>query len=261
MKINQEERAGKGWNILAKVANQKKLITYGELGKGIGIHHRAIRFVLGVIQDYCIDHELPPLTILVINKSEGKPGDGFTAWDVEDIDNGLDQVYNFNWNNYQNPFEFAINGITEKDLIDRLINSPEESEEVYGLVKSRGTAQTIFRKALLEAYECKCAFCGLGFEFILDASHIIPWAKATKSQRLDVRNGILLCANHHKLFDSYWMTINTKYEIEYDDISEETGSYLDVDRNLTTALHGKKIFLPKDKNLHPKLEYLNYRNE
>jgi putative restriction endonuclease len=261
MKINHHKRAGKGWKVLAEIASQNKLINYGELGKRIGIHHRAVRLVLGLIQDHCLNHELPPLTILVINKKEGKPGDGFIAWDVENIESGLEQVYNFNWNNYQNPFEFAITGTTEKELIEKLIQAPDKSEEIYGIVKSRGTAQSIFRKALLEAYESKCAFCGLEFEFILEASHIIPWSVANKQQRLDIRNGMLLCSNHHKLFDSFWMTVNSEYKIEYTDMLEDEGEYQSVDRRLTIDLNGKKIFLPKDKNLHPKLEYLNYRKE
>lgn len=259
MKINQEERAGKGWEVLTNIAKDRKLISYGELGKRIGIHHRAIRFVLGLIQDYCLDHELPPITILVINKNDGKPGDGFIAWDVEDIDNGLSQVYNYNWKNYQNPFEFAIDGKTENELIKKLLTTPEESSEVYGLVKSRGTAQSIFRKALLEAYENKCAFCRLDFQFILEAAHIIPWSTANKKQRLDIRNGILLCSNHHKLFDNFWININSKYEIVYEDMNEEEGEYDDVDKSLTINLNGKRIFLPKNNKLHPKLEYLEFR--
>lgn len=72
MKINQEERAFKAWIILTSIALKRNFITYKELGDKIGIHHRAVRYVLGLIQDYCMSNELPPLTILVVNKITGR---------------------------------------------------------------------------------------------------------------------------------------------------------------------------------------------
>tara|TARA_R110002049_G_scaffold57021_1_gene156782 strand:- start:1090 stop:1284 length:195 start_codon:yes stop_codon:yes gene_type:complete len=61
--VNQHQRAGKAWNILVRVAERNDFIRYKELGDKIGIHHRAIRFVLAIIQDYCAINKLPPLTI------------------------------------------------------------------------------------------------------------------------------------------------------------------------------------------------------
>lgn len=70
-KINQEQRAFSAWTILTRSANNSKPITYGELARQLNLHHRAIRFILGVIQDYCMKNELPPLTIIVLNKNTG----------------------------------------------------------------------------------------------------------------------------------------------------------------------------------------------
>lgn len=36
----------------------------------------------------------------------------------------------------------------------------------------------------------------------LIASHIKPWAKSEAKEKLDPDNGLLLCPNHDKLFDS-----------------------------------------------------------
>ena len=149
MKINHHERAAKGWDVLTEIASQNKLITYGELGVRIGIHHRPVRHLLGLIQDYCLVNELPPLSILVVNKLEGKPGDGFVAWDADDIESGLKQVYEFNWGEHQNPFEFALSGVSEDELIMGLINDPGKSEEIYGIVKSRGAAPINFQKSAI----------------------------------------------------------------------------------------------------------------
>ena len=65
IKVNQHQRAAKAWAILIKVAKQSDFIRYKGLGDKIGVHHRAVRFILAVIQEYCIINKLPPLTILI----------------------------------------------------------------------------------------------------------------------------------------------------------------------------------------------------
>lgn len=86
-KVNQHQRAAKAWDILAMIAAANDFIRYKELGYRIGIHHRAIRFVLAVIQEYCIENKLPPLTIL-IGDENGMTGKGFTAWERDNIEEG-----------------------------------------------------------------------------------------------------------------------------------------------------------------------------
>jgi hypothetical protein len=80
--VNQVERASRAWPILTDRAKKRSTITYGELGQALGVHHRAVRYILGVIQDYCLEEKLPPLTILIVNAS-GKPGSGFIAFDLD----------------------------------------------------------------------------------------------------------------------------------------------------------------------------------
>ena len=126
-------------------------------------------------------------------------------------------------------------------------------------IKVRGIAQTIFRKALLKAYGSKCAFCGLSFSFALQAAHIIPWSKATNSQRLDVRNGLLLCATHHCLYDTGILTVSRNYSINFVANSKHR-LVTQYDNLLSSAFHNQKIKLPK-KNQHlPNPEYLDFRN-
>lgn len=255
-KVNQEERAAIGWSILSQVAINNELIRYAELGKKIGIHHRPVRYVLNLIQNYCLDNHLPPLTILVVNETK-RPGTGFVAWDIDHVDEGVKNVYEYNWNNLANPFGFAKEGLTEDTIIENLLEDPNKSNEMYAKIKVRGIAQSIFRKMLLKAYKNKCAFCDFSFIFALQASHIIPWANSTSFERLDVRNGILLCATHHKLFDKGILTINEDYSINYNDSIVITKSYSKYDSLLTTALHNKKINLPKDKKHWPNKQFLN----
>lgn len=259
-KVNQEQRAAIGWDVLTEAASKGNLVSYGELGAKIGIHHRVVRHVLGLIQEYCLDRKLPPLTILVINQS-GLPGTGFIAWEVDDFEEGRVKVHNHNWFNEFNPFEYARKGLTESKIIEELLNDPDKSDERYAQVKVRGVAQPIFRQVLLQAYDYQCAVCGLTFEAALHAAHIKPWAFANNHERLDVRNGLLLCATHHSLFDNYFLTISDDYTINFSDPDEEDGEYSKYDTLLTTNFHGKKLILPEQTSHWPKLEHLKWHRE
>lgn len=260
-KINQEQRAFFTWTILTRCATNKRTISYGELAKELNLHHRAVRFILGVIQDYCLYNELPPLTILVINQSTGLPGDGFIAWDIENSADGVQKVYNYNWAKLDNPFQYAKVGLTQEQLVESIINSPDSSETIYAKVKVRGVSQRLFRQALLKVYNYSCAFCGLTFKEALEASHIIPYAISNSNQRLDVRNGLLLCSTHHKLFDKGFLTVNQDYTIKYFDLAEEIIEHSLYDKLITIKLNGQKINLPTDKKHLPNKDYLKIHQQ
>lgn len=243
-RINQAERAGHAWNILAEVARKRETITYGQLGAAIGIHHRAIRYVLGPIQDYCLEEKLPPLTILV-HSTSGLLGIGFIAHGRDDLDGGVNAVWQHDWKSQQNPFDFSIQGASLDSLIADLVANPDIAAEVYALVKARGIQHILFRSAVRKAYASRCALSGIQFEEALEAAHIVPWANATTQQRMDVRNGLLLSSLHHKLFDKGLITITRDYNIAYYDPNESDRDYSNLDRSLTVALHGKQMHTPR----------------
>jgi putative restriction endonuclease len=249
--VNHVQRAYRAWPILIGCASKNAPITYGDLASELGVHHRAIRYVLGVIQDYCLSQRLPPLTILVINGDTRLPGPGFVAWDMDDLDRGRAEVHAFPWQALDNPFAYADDGSTEADLIEMLVNDPESASDVFGRIKVRGMAQVIFRKVLLQVYEGRCAFCGITFEDALEASHLIPWGEASAQERLDPRNGLLLCSTHHCLFDVGFITITRSGLVAYCDPNDEDGPYSPADKALTLALHGKPASLPRSKQHRP----------
>ena len=256
--INQIERAALAWQVLINIAEERDVIRYKALGNEIGIHHRAVKFVLAVIQNYCLEHELPPITILV-GDADGLPGAGFIAWDVDNFEEGFRIVYDYNWKNLDNPFNYALEGQTEEEIVEELLSQPDESGSVYSKVKVRGTAQTIFRLALLKAYNSKCAFCGLSFPPALQAAHIIPWAKSNHQQRLDVRNGLLLCASHHCLYDAGILNVDPEYKIKFNQ-RFNTRKLSDCDKFLTLNLNDKRINLPTKAQHRPIPEYIISRN-
>ena len=256
MAVNQIERAFKAWPVLISVAMNRATTTYGKLGEALGIHHRVIHYVLGVIQDYCLEEKLPPLTILIVNSS-GKPGTGFIAYNLRHFEQGLEEVWKFDWHSIPNPFEFSQSGESYESIVLSLSKEPKSSGEIYTLIKSRGIKQLLFRQALLKTYKEHCAFTELSFVSGLEACHIVPWSFSSDSERLDVRNGILINSFHHKLFDQGLITISTNHEIVFYDPKQKDGDYTKLDRELTSNLHGKKMRLPFHLNQRPLPEYIS----
>ena len=59
--------------------------------------------------------------------------------------------------------------------------------------------QGSFRVVVTEAYNRKCAMTGESTLLALEAAHIVPYAEEGAH---DVRNGLLLRADFHRLFDA-----------------------------------------------------------
>ena len=64
-----------------------------------------------------------------------------------------------------------------------------------------------FRKLVLEKYNYTCVVCGCKEPKILEAAHI---KSVYDGGNDDVENGLCLCSNHHKLFDSGLLKIDFK---------------------------------------------------
>ena len=75
--MTSEEIAVSAFQTLAEVAVNQETITYGELGKRVGVHHRATFLPLGYLWGWCQDRGYPHLNALVVNKSTGVPGHAY----------------------------------------------------------------------------------------------------------------------------------------------------------------------------------------
>lgn len=76
------------------------------------------------------------------------------------------------------------------------------------VVLRQGQAQ--FRQALMEAYEGRCAISGCDVREVLEAAHIMPYLG---DETNNVRNGLLLRADLHTLFDLGLLKIGLDYKI------------------------------------------------
>jgi hypothetical protein len=68
-----------------------------------------------------------------------------------------------------------------------------------------------FATVLRRLYHEKCSLCSVGYRLRgeslgLEAAHIIPVER--RGNLADVRNGLLLCRNHHALFDRFGWTLD-----------------------------------------------------
>lgn len=254
--VNQHERAYRVWNALITCASQKQSISYKQLAQRLELHHRVFSYPLGLIQEYCEREHLPPLTVLVYNSDTGMPGAGFTA--SSDIGAATNAVSDFRWAEIDNPFGYASDGKSDKDIVQKILKDPTSASEVYSLVKSRGEKQRFFRLALLDAYRGRCAFSGSTIPETLDAAHIVPWSEATPEERFDVRNGLLLNTLCHRLFDKGYLVLKADYRIA-------AGPKLDMsrlaeyDKKAIEPLLGQPLRKPRHKTFLPSEEYIARR--
>jgi len=90
-------RAVQIWQILVAKASSRETLTYGELAKllkygGAG----TLSHSLGHIMYYCQQNGLPPLTVIVVNKATGSPGDGLDVLPSEQ-NSKREEVFQYPW--------------------------------------------------------------------------------------------------------------------------------------------------------------------
>jgi putative restriction endonuclease len=101
-------------------------------------------------------------------------------------------------------------------------------------------------------------FLRLSFGVALGAAHIILWSKSSESERLDVRNGLLLCPVHHELFDAGVLTVDGNGTIHFQDPDRDRLDS-DTDELMTSELDGDSIFVPERDRQRPSREALGWR--
>jgi len=141
------------------------------------------------------------------------------------------------------------------------ISKPEVSsitEEIrrYGepTVITPRLGQGSFRIMVTDAYQRRCAVTRERTLPALEAAHIKPY---NDSGPHDVRNGLLLRSDIHKLFDTGYVTLSLDYHFE---VSRRIKEEFENGRDYY-ALHGKPIQLPGSKTYWPDSKYISWHNE
>ena len=139
----------------------------------------------------------------------------------------------------------------QDDAVDSGFFSPQDLPDARervaaSIVRRRG--QPEFRQKLLEAYDSRCAVTGCDVVEVLEACHIVPYRGPSTN---DPRNGILLRADLHTLFDLGLMAFDFV-----------TGAVIVSDRLEGTDygwLSGAKLAVPSEPALRPSREALEHR--
>ena len=101
--MNRSERASQIWAVLAWAAAHRQNLTYGQLGRLIGVPTAGLGQLLEPIQSFCLLHNLPGLTVLVVQQETGLPGPGFTATTAAGLAGEQAKVFSYDWMKHGNP--------------------------------------------------------------------------------------------------------------------------------------------------------------
>jgi len=166
-------------------------------------------------------------------------------------------VGNNMYSNALKQFRYFTLENVEKDEEEMLIvRSVSESVELTEtekktIIKAR-VGQGNYRKKLLEKYDEKCIVTGIDRRKLLIASHIKPWSICNNQERVDVENGLILCPNMDKLFDSGLISFdNNGRMIISSFVGNENCEKLHISKDIVVDLRATKKLL----------EYLEYHRD
>lgn len=132
---------------------------------------------------------------------EAAGGDGVESWDFSCPDY---QAFYHALGRYTALARSLPNRVAER-FTAATVKLPTTTEAERLVVQRIG--QNLFREALIDFWQGRCAVTDLDVVPLLRASHIKPWAAcASNEERLDVFNGLLLAPHLDALFDGGWIT-------------------------------------------------------
>ena len=85
---------------------RKGLLSYGDLAELMGKDRRAgitLARQLGIVGYYCLEHELPPLNVVVVNQDTGDPGADVVLTPGSSVKRDQRSVLKYPWFNLRPP--------------------------------------------------------------------------------------------------------------------------------------------------------------
>ena len=147
------------------------------------------------------------------------------------------------------------------DPFDRNKKTTTSTRE--SVLRTRG-----FRQAIIEAYDFRCAVCGLkisspdAVSWEVEAAHIVPHRQLGRD---DIFNGIALCGLHHWAFDSGWFTLFDDYNVhvspQVNHLPSDYGKMGGYDFLLTLTGKKQRIFLPGRREIYPHINAIRWHRQ
>jgi len=207
----------------------------------------------------------PTSTILLTNKKE---------WML--TENGFDEALKLlNIPKSQKEF-LTIKSFEVQKIVKKIKETPrpenynpfDKEKKIIKITKEAVLRSRGFRQAVLEAYDCKCAVCGLKINspnsllWEVEAAHIVPHSSKGKD---DIWNGVALCSLHHWAFDVGWFTLLDDYKIQLSSKAEKLPSDFGIigEYNFinTISVKNRKLFLPESESIHPHKNSMKWHRE
>lgn len=144
----------------------------------------------------------------------------------------------------------------EEQVEEGSVGSVDIEGKKFVVTHARLKRDPHFRKKVLDAYDHRCAICGIQLELV-QAAHIIPHSETKGTDEVD--NGICLCTLHHDAYDRGLIYINEEYVIElnsskvsYLEKIKRDGGYrkfVDLQTEERVQLPNSQIYYPSKINL------------
>lgn len=146
--------------------------------------------------------------------------------------------------------------------------NPFEHKKTVTITQEAKLRNRAFRQAIKEAYDFKCAICGMKinspntFLWEVEAAHIVPHSS---NGRDDILNGLALCRLHHWAFDVGWFTLEDNFRIlaskKIKDLPADFGKLGDYDFIRQLSKENLIIALPKKQDFYPHPNALRWHRE
>jgi putative restriction endonuclease len=136
----------------------------------------------------------------------------------------------------------------------------DTSEGVLTITHARQKRDPNFRRKIYDAYNHKCAMCGIGLELI-EAAHIIPHSHELGTDEVD--NGISLCALHHTAYDRSLIYFDQSLNIKINENKIEYLEKVGLDSGIRKfeKLAFDKILTPDNHILRPNKGNIKIANQ
>ncbi len=131
--MSVSQRSAQIWSVLGLAARNRQILTYQMVGKLVGVPARGLGQLLEPIQSYCLLHNLPPLTILVVLEETGLPSTGFSAALASELPKKQLEVFAFDW-------------------IKHMAPKPDDLDQAVKERPSRGREDTESRRPMSEGW-------------------------------------------------------------------------------------------------------------
>ena len=170
----------------------------------------------------------------------------------------LDNITNIHNLNAAELFKFVE--FSDKENDEDFTGSISLGKEQLVVTHTRYKRDPNFRKKVYEAYNNKCAMCGIQLELI-EAAHIVPHSHESGTD--DISNGIGLCSLHHTAYDKSLIYFEIDFSIKINNNKMKYLEKMGVDGGYRKFedLSFDKLRLPQNHILQPNLGNISLANQ